>query len=139
VAAFIFDWIMNYMLVPGHIETWITILDLEDVSWSSIPTEKLKYFTNTVMRNFPIRMYRMVCVNTSWLMRTTFYTVAYPWLDGFVKKKLVICGDTDTDDFTDFKDLYIDDRILEKRFGGHRPNLTSLKKPVFFPPDLNYI
>ena len=139
VAAFIFDWMMKNMLVPGRIETWIIMLDLEDCSLSNIPMDKLKYFMNAVMRNFPTRMHRLVCINTSWFMRTTFYTVIYPWLDDFIKKKLVMCGDYDSSNFEDFKEVYLDDRTLEKRFGGQRPNLTSLKKPIFFPPDLNYM
>ena len=113
-----FDWMMKNLLVPGRIETWIIILDLEDVSLASIPMEKLKYFMTAVMRNFPTRMHRLVCLNTSWFMRTTFYTVFYPWLDEFIKKKLVMCGDYDSDNFIEFKDKYLYDRSLEKRFGG---------------------
>ena len=127
------------MLVPGRIETWIIILDLEDVSLANIPMDKLKYFMQAVMRNFPTRMHRLVCVNTSWLMRTTFYTVVYPWLDDFIKKKIVMCGDYDSSDFEDFSKDYFDIRSLEKRFGGERPNLNSFKNPKYFPPDLNYI
>ena len=118
VATFIFDWMIKNMLVPGRIETWIIILDLEDVSLTDVPMDKLKYFMNAVMRNFPTRMHRLVCVNTSWLVRTTFYTVVYPWLDDFIKKKLVMCGDTDSDNFLEFKKLYFNDRALEKKFGG---------------------
>ena len=34
---FLFDWIQKNMLVPGHIENWLILLDLEDCTIATVP------------------------------------------------------------------------------------------------------
>ena len=41
VATFLFEWIVENMLVPGRIETWILLIDMDDVGISNLPNEKL--------------------------------------------------------------------------------------------------
>ena len=48
VLTFYFDWMLNYLLVPGHIESWLVILDLNGVGFSNIPMGRLKVFIKTV-------------------------------------------------------------------------------------------
>ena len=101
------------MLVPGRIETWILLLDLRDVSLLNIPYQKLKVFIYMTKKHFPTRMFKLVCVNTNWFMKTIFDNIIAPWLDSFIKQKIYFFGDFDSQEFIDFRQQYFYDELLE--------------------------
>ena len=68
VAYAFFDWILANMMVPGHVESWIMIMDFDGVSLGEIPIKQLKNFTAAMQRNFRGRMYRNIMVNSHWLV-----------------------------------------------------------------------
>ena len=41
VLTFYFDWMIRNLLVPGRIESWLVILDLNGVGFSNIPMGRL--------------------------------------------------------------------------------------------------
>ena len=40
-AVFYFEWTIEHLLVPGHVENWVVLLDLEDVGLTELKAEKL--------------------------------------------------------------------------------------------------
>lgn len=47
-SLFLFDWIYNNMLLPGRVETWMILMDLNGVGITNIPMKKLKAFIAVV-------------------------------------------------------------------------------------------
>ena len=39
---FYFNWIIENYMVPGHVENWIFVLDMNDVGVTQIPVSSLK-------------------------------------------------------------------------------------------------
>ena len=84
LAIFYFDWMVKNMLVPGKIETWLVILDLQDVGMTNIPVSRLKVFIKAIQASFPGRLYKLLVLNGNWLIRAFFATL-YPFFDQYTK------------------------------------------------------
>ena len=70
------------MLVPGHVEQFLVIVDLKDVGVMDIPVRKLKPFVRILAYSFKGRMFRLVSCSTNYLMRGIYKIVSY-WLSDF--------------------------------------------------------
>lgn len=79
---FIFNWVQQNMLVPGHVEQFLIIVDLKDVGVLDIPIRKLKPFVRILAYSFKGRMFRLVSCNTNLMMRGVYKIVAL-WLSEF--------------------------------------------------------
>lgn len=47
-AFFFFDWVVRELMVPGHIESWMVILDFKGVDLKAIPVKDLKSFVSAL-------------------------------------------------------------------------------------------
>ena len=126
IACFYFKWIVDNMMVPGHIEGWLVIIDLKDVGITQLPIKQLKGFIKSLQGNFRGRMFRTIAVNSHWLLRGV-WNAAWSWLDSFVQQKIIICGYYDC---TSNLLNYLDEQTLEKKYGGQKPDLVG----PYFPP-----
>ena len=73
------------------------------------------------------RMFRTVALNSGWLLRA-FWKLVISWMDAFIAKKIIIQG-------SGYKDTllqYIDEKDLEKKYGGKKADISS----PFFPVKL---
>ena len=93
-AYFFFSWIIENMFVPGHVESWLMIMDFDQVNLGEIPVKQLRNFVGSLQRNFRGRMFRNIMVNTHWLLQGVWGTVK-GWLDPFVQQKITICKNAD--------------------------------------------
>ena len=80
------------MLVPGHIENWIVIIDFKDVGVTEIPVKQLKSMVTALNRNFRGRMYKNVVVNTPTVLKG-IWSMIFSWLDKFMQQKIIVTGD----------------------------------------------
>jgi len=48
MACFFFNWVLQNMMVPGHVEQWMIIMDFEGVSIGEIPVKSLKNLISTL-------------------------------------------------------------------------------------------
>lgn len=104
IACFYFKWIVDNMMVPGHIEGWLVIIDMKDVGITQLPVKQLKGFIKSLQGNFRGRMFRTIAVNSHWLLRGV-WNAAWSWLDPFVQQKIIICGYYDcTSNLLDYLD-----------------------------------
>jgi len=120
------------MCVPGHVESWFILLDLKEVTVATVPVGKIKTFASSVLENYRGNLFRLVIVNTSWLVRGMFNFV-YPVFDGYTRQKIIMSGDCDSKDY--LKEVvakYFDVNKLEKKYGGKMPNIVG----NYFPPKL---
>ena len=84
LVVFYFDWIMKNLLVPGRIETWIMLLDMEGVHIGNVKIGRLKIFIQTAQKNFRGRLFRLISINGNWLLRG-LWNITLPWLDDYQK------------------------------------------------------
>ena len=70
-------------MVPGHIESWLVIMDFKDVGLAHIPVTQLKQFTAMMLRNFRGRMFKNFIVNAPWVLQG-IYNMVWAWLDPYV-------------------------------------------------------
>lgn len=96
-------------MVSGHIENWMTIIDLKDVGLTQLPIRQLKCFIKSLQGNFRGRMFRTVAVNSHWLLRG-MWSALWSILDAFVQKKIIIAG---YNNCTSTLLEYIDESVLE--------------------------
>jgi hypothetical protein len=62
LAGFIIQFVITRSLVPGHVENWITIVDMKGVGLTQIPKKLMKSITKPLQQLFKGRLYRMhVC------------------------------------------------------------------------------
>ena len=85
------------------------------------------------MENYKGNLYRLVMVNSTWLVRGMFNFV-YPVFDGFTRQKIIMSGDADDSDYKkEIVAKYFNVSKLEKKYGGKMDNITEGN---FFPPKI---
>ena len=82
-AYFFFDYIVQNLMCPGHVENWFILMDFKDVGVTELPVNQLKNFVAAMNRNFRGRMFRMIVANTPTVLRGA-WSIIYSWLDKFI-------------------------------------------------------
>lgn len=119
------EYVKREVLVPGRIETWDLLVDLEGVNSFKYPRSHLDSILNEMTRFYPSRLNLMIMINSPKMIRFLLKTSA------FFKSKSesnlsIYCGKTYRDKL--FK--VISRKQLEIKYGGFCPNLLT----NYFPP-----
>ncbi len=117
----------QHCTLPGKVEQWLVIMDLDGVALSQIPVNALRKFLSLAQNTFRARCHRAYILNAGWLLRSAWACFS-AMLDATSAQKVVLLGN---DYKTVLADL-IDQDKLEVRFGGS----VLDKKGEFFPPNL---
>ena len=118
-ANFYFQNIVETMLVPGHVENWIVIIDFKGIGVTDMPVKQLQGMITALNRNFRGRMYRNVVVNTPTVLKG-IWAMIYSWLDKFMQQKIAVTGDPKSELLK-----YINEDDLEVQYGGTKETLTT--------------
>jgi len=70
MLTFYYTWIINNMMIPGHIENWLIIVDLKNLNIMDISLSLLGALLDTLEIVFKNRCYRLILINTDWLKNT---------------------------------------------------------------------
>lgn len=81
---YMLQWIIENMMVPGKIESWILIQDFTDVAIYEIPGAKIKAMSAILRTYFRGRLYRMIACNSHWMLRG-FWGLVWTWIDKFTQ------------------------------------------------------
>lgn len=122
------QFITNKCCIPGKVENWLIIMDLDGVGFSEIPVTAMRKILGRVQNHFRGRANRCYILNAGWVIQTSWYMFS-GMLEPTSAAKLQLLG-------TDYKEVLVEligKEKLEERFGGTQPNKTS----QFFPPDLS--
>lgn len=128
LANFQIDYVIRHGLIPGKIENWTVILDMNNVGLTQIPKSLLQGMISAMTKNYRGRMFKLFVLNVAWLVRGLWKLVK-TLIDEFTASKINIYGGND------FKEdilKIIDAESLEARYAGKLPN----KSGNFFPPEL---
>ena len=110
---FFYNYMKKVMLMPGHIEQWIVIMDLNNLSINNLPRKQILAFGKICQDNVMYILYRSYYLHVGWGQRL-FYKAVSAFIDPETKLKLILTGEGT---HPDIKKLFHPSQ-LEERFGG---------------------
>ena len=138
-SVFLFQFIVNNMLIPGQIENWVMILNFEGSSPLNMP-DIVKKLIKIVSENFLSRLYKCYIYGMSFLINLLFKIICN-FLEEVTVQKITILDKKNTNNL--FENIRRDN--VEEKFGGTAPNIQggieNLNSPLFPPrmPSSNFI
>ena len=128
MGDFFLNYVINYAMVPGKIESWTCIFDLKDVGVTEIPKERIQGLVRSMNKNYRGRLFRFFATDVTFVVRQ-LWKLAHRFVDEFTNKKLQIFGE----DYQESMHELISKDSLETRYGGTLADKTD----NFFPPQFN--
>ena len=127
-SIFMCQYMVNYMMIPGQIENWIMIVNMDGTSILSIP-ESVKKLMNALSDYFIARLFRCYILGLN-----AFLRIIYKIICNFVEKstveKVIVLDDKNDKR----KDKDINPENIEERFGGKATDLIYDVENALFPP-----
>ena len=127
-SIFLCQYMVNYMMIPGQIENWIMIVNMDGTSILSIP-ESVKKLMNALSDYFIARLFRCYILGLN-----AFLRIIYKIICNFVEKstveKVIVLDDKNDKR----KDKDINPENIEERFGGKATDLIYDVENALFPP-----
>ena len=127
-SIFICQYIVNYMLIPGQIENWIMIVNMEGTSILKIP-DSVKKLINALSDYFLARLYRCYILGLNAILRI-LYKIICAFVEKTTVEKVVILENKEDPK----KNQDINPENLEEKFGGTAENCVYDKENSLFPP-----
>ena len=118
----------NYMLIPGQIENWIMVINLEKTSLFSFP-EPMRKVIKSLSDYFIARLYKSYILGMNAFLRIVFKIMCGFLEEVTVLKFVILESKKDPKLFQD-----INPYNLEERFGGLAENCIYEKDNCLFPP-----
>lgn len=120
LTIFCFEWGLRYLIIPGLVETVTVLLDVRGVALHQLPVSALTDMTNTLTKQYPFRLNRMLIINDSFFVQTV-WNIAKQFLTEVQQQKMLF-----------FRTGYEEELMkeytpwqLETIYGGTRPEITS--------------
>ena len=127
-SIFICQYMSNYMLIPGQIENWIMVINLEKTSLFSFP-EPMRKVIKSLSDYFIARLYKSYILGMNAFLRIVFKIMCGFLEEVTVLKFVILESKKDPKLFQD-----INPYNLEERFGGLAENCIYEKDNCLFPP-----
>jgi hypothetical protein len=127
-SIFLFQYIVNNMLIPGQIENWIMLLNLEGISPLNLP-DAVKKIIKTLSENFLSRLYKCYVLGMSLVIRF-LYQIVCNFLEEITVQKITVL---DKKNINKLFEIIRKDNI-EKKFGGTAPDIIGDFLNSLFPP-----
>ena len=129
-GAFLFQFIVNNMFIPGQIENWIMIINFNGCSPLNLPNV-VKKMIKTLSENFLSRLYKCYVYGMSFFINLMFKLVCN-FLEEVTIQKINIIDEKNMNKI--LENIRKDN--LEQKFGGTAPNITEgLENNIsLFPP-----
>jgi hypothetical protein len=130
-VMYFMEYLVNYLLIPGQVENWNIICDVEEVSVMFLPGD-LKKIIEILQCNYRARLYVMYLMNISFFVKA-LWNMIKGMLDPNTERKIKMLGNDKSLMFE-----FINKNQVEKKFGGTAQNVEN----YFFPhimPDFNFL
>ena len=127
-SAFLFQYTVNNLLIPGQIENWIYILNFEGCSPLNLP-DAVKQLIKTLSENFLSRLYKCYVFGMSFLLNFLFKIICN-FLEEITVQKITVLEKKTINKL--FEIIRRDN--VEKKFGGTAPDLVYDLPNSIFPP-----
>ena len=127
-SIFLFQYIVNNMLIPGQIENWIMILNFEGTSPLNLP-DAVKKIIKTLSENFLSRLYKCYVIGMSLVIRF-LYQIICNFLEEITIQKINVLDKKNNNKL--FEIIRKDN--IERKFGGTAPDIIENTPNSLFPP-----
>ena len=127
-SAFLFQYIVNNMLIPGQIENWIMILNFEGTSPLNLP-DTVKKLIKTLSENFLSRLYKCFVLGMSFMINF-LYKIICNFLEEITVQKITVLDKKNMNKL--FEIIRMDN--IEEKFGGTASNAILGMPNSLFPP-----
>ena len=127
-SAFLFQFIVNNMFIPGQIENWIMILSFVGTSPLTLP-DAVKKLINTLSDNFLSRLYKCYVFGMSIFIKF-LYKIICNFLEEVTVQKITVLDSKNHNIL--FQNIRSDN--VEQKFGGTAPDVTLGVPHSIFPP-----
>ena len=125
---FLCQFLVNNMLIPGQMESWVFIINISGVSIVSMP-EPIKKMVPALSNFFCARLYKNYIMGLNFISRIIFKLVC-SFLDEVTVSKINILDKKNDPKL--FESIRRDN--IEMQFGGTAPNLPAEPENGYFPP-----
>jgi len=116
------------MLIPGQIENWIMLVNMDGTSILSLP-DGIKKVINALSEYFIARLYRCYILGLNIVLRAIYKIICHFVEKTTVEKVIIFDNKEDPRKFQD-----INPENIEKRFGGNALDLIYDQENCLFPP-----
>ena len=89
---FLYMYVKRVLLLPGHIEQWVTICDLNNMSMTALPRKQILAFGNLCQSNLMYFLFRSFYTTVGWGQRL-FYKGVQMFIDDETKQKIVLAAE----------------------------------------------
>ena len=127
LLCYILEYCITHLMLPGRIENWIIITDLNNKSLSSLPISELKRVIKTLQDNFRCRMIVNYVVNAPRSLKF-MWTVIKGFIEPHTVNKIRILREGQPKEMKQHFAL----TQIEKKYGGTAEDLID----NFWPPTL---
>ena len=127
-GIFLGQFIINNMLLPGHIERWVLIINLRKTTLLSLP-DHIKKLLPIMNEGFISRLHKTYVIGMNFFFRILYKIVCAFLHESTVKKIKIIDGKKDQ---SMFKEIRKDN--VELDMGGTAPNARIGEIDGIFPP-----
>jgi len=130
--VYFMEYNIKNLLIPGQIENWNTICDLDDCSVMTLPSEFTRIL-NMITANYRCRLFVMYILNLSIFLRAIWQVVKL-MLDPVTQKKIQIVQPGAAEMFT-----FIHPSQIETRFGGKAKEIQNSFFPHIRPSEQYFV
>ena len=123
---YLLEYVVSSLLIKGQIENWNILVDCEDASLFSLPSE-FKKILLILQNNYKCRLYKLYIMSIPFILKAIWVLVKQV-LDSVVQKKIQMVDPGSKELFA-----IINRSQVEKRFGGLAENLTNHYFPHTVP------
>lgn len=124
MIAFILDFVIENMLLPGHVENWVVISDFEKNGFGELGFGSLKQVMGILTDNYRCRLGCNYVVNPAKIVYY-MWSCMKPFLDDVLIEKVKILNKPHPEELFSHCNLY----QVEEKYGGKAPNAH-----MFWPP-----
>lgn len=125
-CVFMMEYVRANLFMPGQVENWILLIDLDYLGLMGIPYKSLKSFLETLQSQYRCTSARVFIMNVSYVFNVVWSTIK-GFLEEHTKRKIQISKESTCDEL---QALFAPNQ-LEVKYGGSAPNVDG---PQFWPP-----
>lgn len=116
-ALFVAFYIIDNLLMPGKVENWLIINDLNNLAIRQIQTKFITNFLKTMQTHIKCRGRRIIVLRVTLGIRM-IWNIVSPFVDDRIKKKIIMTKDAHHEEM----DKFIHPSQLEEKYGGEAPD-----------------
>lgn len=117
-------YVITNLMVPGKVENWRLIIDLDNLAMGKIPFKFTRKFVQMGQAHLKCRGRSVTLLNVTFGVRV-IYKILSPFIDDRIKAKLEMCKDNHSQDLLDT----VHPSQLEVKYGGEAANIED-----YWPP-----